>query len=359
MVDGLNVCLWVKPLSLETLLTLLINLREHNNCFICVFDASSRWKFKEVHVEGEYEQLITGLPEYFFEATGGIEADEFILIHADKKNISVISNDRYRKYIAKYEWLMSQPQRLIKGGVMAGELTIPSLNIVAKINNNVKKLVENLRQLFSIDYYIDRGDTFFKESKYNQAIADYTEALRLNPESARAYGSRGDAYRGKKEYDQAIADYTEALRLNPNSVRAYNSRGDAYRGKKEYDQAIADYTEALRLNPESARAIASRGETYHALSRYDEALADFDRAIALDKEYDWAIANRGWTYYVLHRGDEALADFDRAIALNAEYAWAIARRGATYHALGRYDEAKADYTEALRLNPKSILPPCT
>jgi tetratricopeptide (TPR) repeat protein len=49
--------------------------------------------------------------------------------------------------------------------------------------------------------------------------------------------------------DRAIADYTEALRLDPKYTFAYYNRGDAYRYNGDLDRAIADYTEALRLVP--------------------------------------------------------------------------------------------------------------
>jgi len=67
--------------------------------------------------------------------------------------------------------------------------------------------------------------------------------------------NRGIAYAEKADYDRAIADYTEAIRLDPKLAEAYCSRGAAYgRGKSEYDKAIDDLTEAIRLNPKYADA---------------------------------------------------------------------------------------------------------
>ena len=57
------------------------------------------------------------------------------------------------------------------------------------------------------------------------------------------------AYADKQEYDRAIADYDEAIRLNPEVATAFNNRGNAYADKHLYDRAIADYDEAIRLNP--------------------------------------------------------------------------------------------------------------
>jgi tetratricopeptide (TPR) repeat protein len=75
----------------------------------------------------------------------------------------------------------------------------------------------------------------------NQAIEDYTETLRLNPNDARAYINRGLVYYEKGDYDQAVADYNQAIRLAPNDAYAYYRRGFAYYDKKDYDKALAVY----------------------------------------------------------------------------------------------------------------------
>jgi tetratricopeptide (TPR) repeat protein len=51
-------------------------------------------------------------------------------------------------------------------------------------------------------------------------LADYTQAIRFDPNYASAYLGRGTAYYYKKMYDRAIEDYTAALRLDPNLVVA-------------------------------------------------------------------------------------------------------------------------------------------
>jgi tetratricopeptide (TPR) repeat protein len=55
-------------------------------------------------------------------------------------------------------------------------------------------------------------------------------------------------------FDREIADYTEAIRLDPNDAGTYVFRGDAYSNKGDYARARADLTEALWLNPENALA---------------------------------------------------------------------------------------------------------
>ncbi|MBN2021958.1 MAG: trypsin-like peptidase domain-containing protein, partial [Pirellulales bacterium] len=128
---------------------------------------------------------------------------------------------------------------------------------------------------------MSRASDHLMADEYDRAIADYTEAIRLDPKNALAYFFRGFAYRHKHEYDSAIADFTEAIRLDPKDADAYVWRGFAYLRKYEYDRAIADFTEAIRLKPEYALAYSGRGDAYRLKHEYDSAIADFTEAIRL------------------------------------------------------------------------------
>jgi tetratricopeptide (TPR) repeat protein len=68
------------------------------------------------------------------------------------------------------------------------------------------------------------------------------------------YFDRGLAYYNKGDYERTIADYTEAIRLDPNYASAYYNRGIAYYNKNDYTHARADWEKALQLNPNHADA---------------------------------------------------------------------------------------------------------
>jgi lipoprotein NlpI len=96
-----------------------------------------------------------------------------------------------------------------------------------------------------------------------------------------AYNNRGNVWLDKKEYDKAIADYGEAVRLDPKDAAAYNNRGSARRAKSEYDNAIADYGEAIRLDPRYAMAYFNRSATQMILRR-DGAVSGFKTVLDLE-----------------------------------------------------------------------------
>ncbi len=92
------------------------------------------------------------------------------------------------------------------------------------------------------------------------SIADCTKAIEQNPHEASHYQQRGDAYSQRGEYALAIADYSQAIKLNPNTL-TYTNRAFAYLRQGEYQHARDDYTQALAFNPSNETAHTGRGIT--------------------------------------------------------------------------------------------------
>jgi tetratricopeptide (TPR) repeat protein len=195
--------------------------------------------------------------------------------------------------------------------------------------------------------WYEKGNTAFDAKNYDRAIADYTQAIELNPKFAGAYYNRGLAFYYKKNYDRAIADYTQAIQLNPEYSEAYYNRGLAYRNKKDYDQAIADFTQAIQLAPENSNAYYNRGYAYAEKKDYDQAIADYTQAIQLNPEYSNAYNNRGLVYAEKKDYDQAIADYEAALRINPEHT--NARRN-----LADIQKKKAAEAKEAKFNPNKF-----
>jgi Tfp pilus assembly protein PilF len=104
----------------------------------------------------------------------------------------------------------------------------------------------------------DRGIDWYVKGELEKALAEFNEAIRLDPASASAYCCRALVWHDKKEFDKAIADSDEAIRLDPKHAWAHNNRGNARAAKGDFAKAIADYDEAIRLDPNLAIAYKNR-----------------------------------------------------------------------------------------------------
>jgi tetratricopeptide (TPR) repeat protein len=197
----------------------------------------------------------------------------------------------------------------------------------------------------------DRGNAWRRKNDLDRAIADYSEAIRLNPQYANAYGNRGIAWYGKGDNDRAIADYSQALRIDPQRANFYFNRGNAWIGKGDKDRAIADYSEAIRLNPQYAFAYNGRGAAWVGKGDDDRAIADYGEAVRLDPQYEIAFHNRGRAWQHKGDNDRAIADFSEAIRLGPQDAEAYDNRGSAWQRKGDNARAIADFSEAIRLGP--------
>jgi tetratricopeptide (TPR) repeat protein len=134
--------------------------------------------------------------------------------------------------------------------------------------------------------YYNRGVAYRAEGDTDHAIADYNEAIRLDPDLAEAYSSRGIAYRAKGDTNRAIADYNEAIRLNPSFAEAYNNRAWAYFNAGKAAQGLPDAERSLQLLPNNAHLLDTRGHIFEALGRREEAIADFRRALSINPKLE-------------------------------------------------------------------------
>jgi len=123
--------------------------------------------------------------------------------------------------------------------------------------------------------------------KENEAIQRQNAVVQRENEASEAY-KRGEEYRLNDQNDQAIKEYSEAIRLNPKLAFAYGGRGEAYRCKGQYDQAINDFNERIRLDSNSAFAYTARGVSYIAKGMRKEGIEDFEKALNIDPNYKWA-----------------------------------------------------------------------
>jgi len=206
--------------------------------------------------------------------------------------------------------------------------------------------------------HLSLGKDLYREKKYDEAIREYDEAIRLEPNNAETYAARATAYAwGKRDYDSAIADYTKAISIGGNNMAfMYYMRGVMYyQFKRDDDKAIADFTQAIKLNPNHVDAYALRADRYSRKQDYDQAIRDLTQAIKLAPNDITLYSQRAGIYGDKEEYDLAIADYTQIIRRAhkereaSELGSAYGSRGFIYYLYKKdYDKAIADYTEALQ-----------
>jgi tetratricopeptide (TPR) repeat protein len=130
-------------------------------------------------------------------------------------------------------------------------------------NQDWDKAVELLRKATAMDHkyadelaavYQRRGYADASEQRYQDAIDEYSQALKLTPQDVRIYEQRAAVEMKINDYDKALTDYSEIIKLKPNEVRYYNYRAYIYELKNDSTNSMTDTEKVLKLDPNNQDA---------------------------------------------------------------------------------------------------------
>lgn len=159
--------------------------------------------------------------------------------------------------------------------------------------------------------YFNRARQMRKDGDLAAALADYNEAIRLNPKDTEAYNSRGITRHQMGDLDAAIADYGEALRLKPQNALAYCNRGEAYFAQGKFAEALENFQIAYNLRPSTSFARCQLALTYHALGEKERALMIWRRLTVQNQQYydaDWVGKELEWSPPLIEAARQLIAE---------------------------------------------------
>ena len=167
-----------------------------------------------------------------------------------------------------------------------------------------------------VNSYRTSGYSHYVEENYEQALADFNKAIKINPINYDAYFHRAELYKQQKEYDLALADFNKAIELNPYPPY-YLGRGSVYYMKKQYDLAIKEYIKAIRLGnyPPAYHDLAwllatCSDEKYRDGSK---AVAFAEKAVGFGKRAGYHIVLEPQVLNTLAAAYAEAGDFDMAV----------------------------------------------
>lgn len=215
IVDGSNVFFSYLPnntASFSVLLEILIQIKQRGDDFFCIFDANIEHKLKQKQPEAlvVLRHLLQKYPKYFSKVTGGIRADDFILIYADTQTAIVISNDRFSEYLPKYTWLQSETS-LIKGNVLGRLISLPHMDLVFPISiKTVDYLSDQLQYLM-----IDQTDNTTQKPKETVIGLIELESSKILSKSASTPVVKSDKMQSSSNQDMVDTEITPITLAEP------------------------------------------------------------------------------------------------------------------------------------------------
>lgn len=114
------------------------------------------------------------------------------------------------------------------------------------------------------------GNTHSSEAM-SQAMSDFTEAIKADPNRWRSWLSRGIAFASQAKFDLAVKDFDKVIQLKPDEVKAWFNRGEANYYRGEFEMSISDFTAVLKMTENDLLALTSRGHAYFARAKFPEA----------------------------------------------------------------------------------------
>ena len=243
--------------------------------------------------------------------------------------------------------------------------------------------------------YTFRGQAYAQLEENELALADFSNAIELDPENHEAYNSRGNYYQFiAEDLESAVADYENAIDLN-NRIPAYHENlAGLYITLEQYEEAVDAYGDALRFNRDNpelhlesadAKELAGddrgaaadrrrasdlfirRAEEKLELDNLEGALDDFNSALELNEASATAHQGRaeillqlgeeadalesfkraGQLYTENNRVDNAIAVYDRVLELDDTFLEGYLNRGIAYRNKGIDSQDPADFENAL------------
>ena len=126
------------------------------------------------------------------------------------------------------------------------------------------KAIERFRRAAEIDRkytqniaiaYQQRAFSYANDQRFQDALNDLNEAIKINPRDARAYEQRAAIEMKINDYDKAVADYGEAIKANPGEIKYHLYRGYIYELRGDLQNAMAETEAALKISSKNKEAV--------------------------------------------------------------------------------------------------------
>lgn len=135
---------------------------------------------------------------------------------------------------------------------------------------------------------IDDGAKYWKQGKFDKALACYERIAKLLPELPVAHLGRGVALTHLGRTKEAKSALQYAVALQPKTPIAHYYLGKIFAAQEEFESAIKSYKKAFKQQPENIDAIFQAAQLHEQLKEFDEAVDAYDEVLEAEPENEVA-----------------------------------------------------------------------
>ena len=197
--------------------------------------------------------------------------------------------------------------------------------------------------------YYNLGDTFRRQGKLDDAIEQYEQSLRINPDHADVLNNLGATFAKQGKLKESIPPFERALRLKPEFADAHYNLGNVLDTQGKLEEAIPHYEQAIRFKSDHVEAHYNLGLALAKQGKLDDAIQHWKRVLQLKPDYVGAHYNLGLAFVKQEKLDQALQHWDQALRLKPDYAEAHNNMGVALVTQGNLPDALRHFQQALKL----------
>jgi tetratricopeptide (TPR) repeat protein len=202
---------------------------------------------------------------------------------------------------------------LFRAGLLSPVLLVLCLAAVSARPARAQSSPDTRPAMSAEDMAIEKARIFMAEKKYEEAIRNFQEAVRINPKNAVTLNMMGIAYLNLSNYEQAKKYFERSSKVDKKYPSAVNNLGMVYYHQKNYKRAIREYQRAVQIDPQQPGTHANLGFAYYNTNKMVEAATEFQKAVELDPQIfehndrvgsmvqDRSVANHGLFFFTMAR----------------------------------------------------------
>jgi tetratricopeptide (TPR) repeat protein len=233
---------------------------------------------------------------------------------------------------------------------LANEL-IERLNKTAADNDNSPALLLEIRE----KTYLARGNAQMQLKNYTAARPDFESARGFAPNDPNTYNSLAVVSALENKPDEAVANWENALKLDPVNVGALSGLIALYSQKQEFDKAHARIDQALNSYPNNASLHYLKAQVYSLQRNAQATEAELRKTIELDGNYIAAYNALGQLFINMKQEDRAISEYQQIAKMNPDNSGAYTMIGMLEDSRKNYDAAADNYRKALAQDPNSVI----